>query len=47
MAGTGSFSALFSAAFSQSRNAMALLDADRRLVEVNGAFGQAARFRAP
>jgi PAS domain S-box-containing protein len=38
MADTDSLSALFSAAFSQSRNAMAMLDADRRLVEVNGAL---------
>ncbi len=38
MAGTDSLSTLFSAAFNQSRNAMALLDADRRVVEVNGAL---------
>ena len=31
-------SQLFAAAFGQSRNAMVLGDADRRLVEVNGAF---------
>jgi PAS domain S-box-containing protein len=30
--------ALFSAAFSQSRNAMSLVDADRRQLDVNGAF---------
>jgi len=32
------WSGLFSAAFSQSRNAMLLLDADRRLRDVNGAY---------
>jgi DNA-binding CsgD family transcriptional regulator len=31
-------STLFSAAFRQSKNAMVLVDADRRLVDVNGAF---------
>jgi PAS domain S-box-containing protein len=31
-------STLFAAAFGQSKNAMALVDADRRLVDVNGAF---------
>jgi PAS domain S-box-containing protein len=30
--------ALFSAAFSQSRNAMSLVDSERRLLEVNGAY---------
>ena len=32
------WSSLFSAAFMQSRNAMVLLDADRRHVDVNGAY---------
>jgi PAS domain S-box-containing protein len=32
------WSGLFSSAFAQSRNAMALLDADRRYREVNGAY---------
>jgi len=40
MAGSDSLSTLFSAAFSQSRNAMALLDADRRVVEANGALAR-------
>ena len=31
-------STLFMAAFGQSKNAMALVDADRRFVDVNGAF---------
>jgi PAS domain S-box-containing protein len=38
VAAADSLSTLFSAAFNQSRNAMALLDADRRVVEVNGAL---------
>jgi PAS domain S-box-containing protein len=37
MAGDG-WSGLFASAFSQSRNPMVLVDADRRIVEVNPAF---------
>jgi PAS domain S-box-containing protein len=38
MPNTEGWPGLFTAAFAQSRNAMALLDADRRFLEVNGAF---------
>jgi len=34
----GEWASLFNAAFSQSRNAMALLDEHRRMVDVNGAY---------
>ena len=37
-AAEGDWGKLFGAAFAQSRNAMALLDGDRRIVDVNGAF---------
>jgi DNA-binding CsgD family transcriptional regulator len=37
MAGDG-WSGLFASAFSQPRNPMLLVDADRRIVDVNGAF---------
>jgi PAS domain S-box-containing protein len=37
-AGSESWSTLFSAAFRQSRNAMVLLDDERRHVEINGAY---------
>lgn len=38
MAQSDEWAELFSAAFTQSRNAMALFDADRRHVDVNGAY---------
>jgi PAS domain S-box-containing protein len=38
MAHDGGWPALFSTAFKQSRNAMALVDAQRRHVDVNGAY---------
>jgi PAS domain S-box-containing protein len=38
MAGRNDWSALFSTAFRQSRNAMVLIDARRRHVDVNGAY---------
>ena len=38
MAGQDGWSALFSTAFKQSRNAMVLLDARRRHVDANGAY---------
>ncbi len=38
MARDGGWPALFSTAFKQSRNAMALVDAQRRHVDVNGAY---------
>jgi PAS domain S-box-containing protein len=37
VAAGGEWASLFSTAFAQSRNAMVLVDSDRRLVEVNGA----------
>jgi PAS domain S-box-containing protein len=38
LAESGEWAALFSAAFTQSRNAMVLLDSGRRLVDANGAY---------
>jgi PAS domain S-box-containing protein len=38
MTGDGGWPALFSTAFKQSRNAMALVDTQRRHVDVNGAY---------
>jgi len=35
---------LFSTAFTQSRNAMVLLDGTRRIVDVNGAYEQLLRY---
>jgi PAS domain S-box-containing protein len=36
---------LFSTAFTQSRNAMVLLDSSRRIVDANGAYQQLLRYR--
>jgi PAS domain S-box-containing protein len=43
----GEWGTLFSAAFVQSRNPMGLLDSDRRIVDVNGAFLKLLGYRKP